>query len=255
MRTEYALAKPFLDGLTAVYLIDLLTKPLVFMTLIVLLASTVFRRRSGEAVKALARTFSEIKVGDVSLKFQQLEERVAAAESKADGIQQDLDALAVDRAELDTPLAAVDLAAHAKDLDELASTLRPIAATLADPTPYEIDLAPGAPEAKVFGAAIVARAQPKARFAQPLIDQIDYLAADAQLRSFRLKIVYRLVMALETVLRTDNRLSRRKLTADVRLRATTALRALAANPRCVADDAQAGNKGIGTRIHRTLALV
>lgn len=246
--------KGFFDGLTAVYLIDLVTKPLVFATLVALLLSTVFRRQAAEGLRGLARTFSEIKVGDVSVTFQKLEERVAVAESKAEGLQEQLDALAVDRTELDAPLDAFDANAAASDLDELASTLRPIAATLADPTAYEADLAPGAPEAKVFGAAIVARAQPKAHFAQPLIGQIDYLAGDAKLRGFRLKVVYRLVMALEIVLRTDNRLSRRKLTAEVRLRASTALQALAANPRCLADDAAAGTKGIGTRIRRTLAL-
>jgi hypothetical protein len=248
-------AAGFFDGLTAVYLIDLVTKPLVFATLVFLLASTLLRRQSAEAVKGLARTFSEIKVGDVSLKFQQLEERVAIAESKAEDLQQSLDELAVGRDELDSPLTAFNSKAKAEDLDDLASRLRPIAATLSDPTPYEADLAPTASETKVFGAAIVARAQPKARFAEPLIGQIDTLAGDADLRGFRLKVVYRLVMALETVLRTDNRLSRHKLTPEVRARAAAALRKLAAHPRCLADDARAGAKGIGARIGRTLALV
>ncbi len=248
------MAKTFFDGVNAVYLINLVTSPLIFITLVLLLLFTVFRRQSGESLKALARTFSEIKVGDVSLTFQKLEERVAVAESKAEGLQEQLDALSVDRTELDAPLDLFDANADPRDLDELASDLRPIAATLADPAAYEADLAPGSPEAKVFGAAIVARAQPKALFARPLIGQIDYLAGDAKLRGFRLKVVYRVVMALEMVLRTDNRLSRRKLTAEVRLGATGALQALAANPRCAADDAAAGTRGIGTRIRRTLAL-
>lgn len=255
MKTKIAEQAGFFDGLTAVYLLDLLTRPLVFMTIVILLMVTVFRRSSGAGLRGLASIFSEVKVGDVSLKFQQLEERVAVAESKAESAQEQLDALAVDRKELDAPLAAFDSQAPGKDLDALASALRPIAATLEDPAQYEQDLAPGAPEEKVFGAAIVARSQPKARFAEPLTAQIDHLAADKALRGFRLKTVYRLVMALETVLRTDNRLSRRKLNADLRRRMSDALEALAASPRCQEDDRANGARGIGARIRRTLALI
>ena len=255
MKAKIAEHVGFFDGLSAVYLLDLLTRPLVFVTIVILTMVTVFRRSSGAGLRGLASILSEVKVGDVSLKFQQLEERVAVAESKAESAQEQLDALEVDREELDGPVAASYRGASAKDLDALASSLRPIAATLENPAAYEEDLAPGASEEKVFGAAIVARSQPKARFAEPLTIQIDHLAADRALRGYRLKTVYRLVMALETILRTDNRLSRRKLSDELRLRISAALEALAASPRCQEDDRANGSRGIGTRIRRTLALI
>jgi len=245
----------FFDGLTATYLLDFLTQPLVFITIVVVLMATVFKQTSAKALKDLAATFSEVKIGDVSLKFQQLEERVAVAESKAESAQQELDALAVARDELDTPLQTFDANASAESLDALASRLRPIAATLENAADYARDLVPGAAEEKVFGAAIVARSQPKAHFGAPLTAQLDYLAADKALRGFRLKTVYRLVMALETVVRTDNRLSRRKLTAEVRGPMSEALRALAGNPRCQEDDRVNGDRGIGDRIRQTQALI
>jgi hypothetical protein len=255
MKTKIAEQAGFFDGLTAVYLLDLLTKPLVFMTIVVLLMVTVFRRSSGAGLKGLASIFSEVKVGDISLKFQQLEERVAVAEGKAESAQEQLDDLTVDRKELDAPLEAFDSDASSKDLDALASALRPIASAIENPADYEQDLLPGATEEKVFGAAIVARSQPKARFAEPLAAQIDHLAADKDLRGFRLKTVYRLVMALETVLRTDNRLSRRKLNAELRRRISDALESLAASRRCREDDQANGTRGIGARIQRTLSLI
>jgi hypothetical protein len=244
----------FLDGLTAVYLLDLLTKPLVFTVLILVLATTVFRAQTKAGLSRLAESVASFKLGDFSVEFQKLEQRVAVAESKADSVREDLDDLTVDRAEFDEQLA-FDPQASAETLDEMASRVRSTANALTDTDSFEADLSPGSSEDKVFGAAIVARSQPKGQFALPLIGQIDYLAKDGHLRGFRLKVVYRLVMALETVLRTDNRLTRRRLSEDVRGRARATLGALAENPRSLEDDARNGPKGIGTRIRRTLALL
>jgi hypothetical protein len=245
----------FLDGLTAVYLLDLFTKPLVFTVLILLLATTVFRAQTKAALGRLAESVASFKLGDFSVEFQKLEERVAEAESKADSVREDLDDLTVGRSEFDEQMVGFDTHASAETLDDIASRMRSTADALTDTASFEADLSPGSPQDKVFGAAIVARSQPKGQFALPLTCQIDYLAKDPQLRGFRLKVVYRLVMALETVVRTDNRLSRRRLSDEVRRRARAALEALAENPRCQADDAQNGRKGIGTRIRCTQALL
>lgn len=248
-------APGFFDGLTAVHLLDLLTKPLVFTVLILVLATTVFRAQTKAALGRLAESVASFRLGDFSVEFQKLEQRVAVAESKADSVREDLDDLTVGRAEFDEQLVAFDPDASAETLDEIASRVRFTANALTDTASFEADLSPGSSEEKVFGAVIVARSQPKGQFALPLIGQIDYLAKDPQLQGFRLKVVYRLVMALETVLRTDNRLTRRRLSEEVRRRARTALNALAENPRSLDDDTRNGRKGIGTRIHCTQALL
>ena len=253
--TDAASALRFFDGLTAVYLLDLLTKPLVFTVLILVLATTVFRGQTKAALARLAESVASFRLGDFSVEFQKLEQRVAVAESKADSVREDLDDLTVGRADFDQQLEAFDPEASPDALDEIARRVRSTANALTDTASFEADLSPGSPEDKVFGAVLVARSQPKGQFALPLISQIEYLAKDSQLQGFRLKVVYRLVMALETVLRTDNSLTRRRLSEDLRRRARTALNALAENPCCTEDDARNGRKGIGTRIHCTVALL
>ncbi|MCS6622727.1 hypothetical protein N0B44_07380 [Roseibacterium beibuensis] len=245
----------FFDGVTMVYIVDTITKPQVLLFLTIALLAPYMAFRGERALTFLRRAVDAFSFGGLEVKFREISEELEENKRLTEAALETIDQLVVDRSQYDAVAEDFDGEAPAVALDKLAARLKTVAGGVTDVSSYVDDLAPGATEAKVFAAAVLASRRPEPAFAAPFALQMDHLAADDALRGFRLKTLYRLVMAMEEVARADNVRDPRLIDGKLRGRMARALERLARSPRPRADDSENGRRGIGARIQRALKVL
>jgi len=174
-----------------------------------------------------------IKVGNFEAKFRELQEAV-------DATQKELDQLKSTYREMEQDFMKTcnefDPDAPATELNKLASKLKAKAKGLTSIDFLFSNLANSSNQAEVFGAACALHVRPQFHAIDGVINLLDALSKTATLRDFRLKTIYRLLMAVDEIVKLDTRNDESLLTDEQRKGIARVLAQLQSHPRCLADD-------------------
>lgn len=185
------------------------------------------------AVPWASSWLESIKVGNFEAKFRELKEAV-------DATQKELDQLKATYQEMEKDFlktcAEFDPDAPAAELNKLASKLKAKAKGLTSIDFIFANLAGSANQAEVFGAACALHVRPQFHAIDGVIELLDALSRTADLRGFRLKTIYRLLMAVDEIVKLDTRNDDGLLTDEQRRGIGRVLGQLQSHPRCSADD-------------------
>lgn len=174
-----------------------------------------------------------IKVGNFEAKFRELKEAV-------DATQKELDQLKSTYVEMEKDFlktcAEFNPDAPATDLNKLASKLKAKAKGLTSIDFLFSNLANSSNQAEVFGAACALHVRPQFHAIDSVISLIDMLSKTPDLRGFRLKTIYRLLMAVDEIVKLDTRNDDDLLTPEQRQDIARVLGQLQCHRRCADDD-------------------
>ena len=226
------------------FLIETLTSPqIVFLLVIFWIVK--FRPKVLERIATL-------DVAGVKLELRELKESVEKTKTEIEGVATRLDLVTeqyVEAAEQFDPLS------KAKDIDKVGSDLKSYAASL-DNIDFVLEhLELDADQAHVYGAGCAIQVRPQPKFLLPLSAFIADMAQSSNLKNIRLRVAYKLVQAMENILRCDNKKPESILDPDSREKARAALESLKLHQRSQQDFNANGTKSIVTRIERTLKLI
>lgn len=174
-----------------------------------------------------------IKVGDFEAKFRELKEAVDATQKQLDQLKSTY--LEMEKDFLAT-CAEFDPDATATVLNKLASKLKAKAKGLASIDFIFSDIAASSDQSLVFGAACALHVRPQFHAIDGVVSLIDAISKTSNLRGFRLKTIYRLLMAVDEIVKLDTRNNDGLLSSDQRHRIDKVLVQLAAHPKCMKDD-------------------
>lgn len=144
---------------------------------------------------------------------------------------------------------------NANELDALGTELKSLAAGLGSIDFLLPMVVPGIGEGELFAVACAIQSRPQSEFLDPLTQHITHLASSTDLNKVRLRVLFRAAMALENIVRVDNKRTPRTVSPDRRQQLETALSHLAAHPLCKVDYDRYRTKSIVARINRVLKLV
>jgi len=115
-------------------------------------------------------------------------------------------------------------------------------------------LRPGLFQGYIFGAAKGIEAQPEPRYFGPLLGYLDRISRldDLNYDNLRLRVLYRLLMGMEAILKGDNAASAPAIDEAQREEAHEALQRIRATPRAAADAEKNKRGGLIRRIDRVL---
>lgn len=174
-----------------------------------------------------------IKFGNFEAKFRELKEAVVAT-------QKELDQLKSTYLEMEKDFlkscAEFNPDAPATELDKLASKLKAKAKGLTSIDFLFSNLAESSDQAEVFGAACALHVRPQFHAVDAVIGLMDELSKTSDLRRFRLKTIYRLLMAVDEIVKLDNRNDDGLLTDEQRSGIVRVLGQLQSHQRCLNDD-------------------
>ena len=107
-------------------------------------------------------------------------------------------------------------------------------------------------QGRTYGTACAIQVRPQSHFFKPLINLINEAAKTTDLAGARLKVIFRIVMAIENILNLDRRKTDPILKAGESNTAKTALEKLANHRRSIDDHNKYPRRSIVTRINRVL---
>jgi len=174
-----------------------------------------------------------IKIGDFEAKFRELREAVDATQKELHHLKSTY--LEMENDFLET-CAEFDADAPATELNKLASKLKAKAKGLASIDFIFTDLASSSDQSLAFGAACALHVRPQFHAIDGIVGLIDAMSKTSDVRGFRLKTIYRLLMAVDEIVKLDTRNNDGLLSADQRQNIVKALGQIAAHPICVNDD-------------------
>ncbi|WP_222840461.1 hypothetical protein [Aeromonas hydrophila] len=174
-----------------------------------------------------------IKFGNFEAKFRELKEAVDATQKELDQLKSTY--LEMEKDFLKT-CAEFSPDASAAELNKLASRLKAKAKGLTSIDFLFSNLAETSNQAEVFGAACALHVRPQFHAIDGVISLIDALSKTADLRGFRLKTIYRLLMAVDEIVKLDTRNDDGLLTDEQRKGIARALEQLQSHQRCITDD-------------------
>lgn len=192
----------------------------------------------------------------VEVEFKQyVDQKLAPVAAQVNEIKDDVASVKRALSELESDYIAqceiFDPKGEAKDLDGLATELKAFASALPS-LDFLLDICgPEATQAQLFGIATAVSVRPDHRFLEPLCEVVASASSKPDL-GIRLKAMYRLVMAIEGILRTDNRRQVRRVDSLVRRRCYDVLKTLEKHPSCQHDLFHAKGKSIVPRINRAI---
>ena len=174
-----------------------------------------------------------IKVGTFEAKFRELKDAV-------DATQKELDLLKATYHEMEKDFlktcAEFNPDAPATELNRLASKLKAKAKGLTSIDFLFSNLANSSNQAEVFGAACALHVRPQFHAIDGVISLIDALSKTSDLRGFRLKTIYRLLMAVDEIVKLDTRNDDGLLSNEQRREVVRVLSQLQSHHRCITDD-------------------
>lgn len=225
------------------FLVETITSPQVIFV-IVIVAILKFKPQILERIATL-------DVAGVKLELRELKSTVIQTQEEIQEFSSKLDAMAdqyIETAENFDPLST------AKDIDKVGSQLKSYAASL-DNIDFVFDhLSEDADHSLVYAAGCAIQVRPQPKFLDPLVKYIGAVSKSNSLKELRLRVAFKLVQAVENILRSDNKKPEKLLSQEERARASEVLRALRNHKRSQDDHAANGAKSIVTRIDRTLKL-
>ena len=206
-----------------------------------------------EAVRKRIEQGSSLKFGPVELgELKELRDSVQQTQNFVDDLKAQYTSLE------DAYLAtahAFEPDAPVFDLDELASQLKSLASGLPN-LHFMKDIAvPGIAQPDLFALSCALQVRPHVDFAVPLASILESIAEKVNLSNFRLRTLYRAIMAMDSIIRVDNRQTDKVLGTYDRSRIKAALARFRESPRCAEDYDKYKNKSIVARIDRVLKLL
>lgn len=181
-----------------------------------------------------------VRVGDFEAKFRELRSEVAAARKDVDETRREVDTLKAAYQAMDTDYLAAcaefDPEASPSQLNDLASRLKARARGLRAIEFLFQGIDSEKDEGRVFGAACALHVRPQFEAIAGVTALIDKLASDVNLMRFRLKTVYRLLMAVDEIVKLDQRNKGTLLNEEQRTLITAALERMRTHSRCASDD-------------------
>jgi hypothetical protein len=144
-----------------------------------------------------------------------------------------------------------DEEASISDIDTLGKKLSEMIKGIADASFIVRRLRADSSPGYVFGAAKAIEAKPLPEYFNPLLKYLQYLIEEDLLETIRLRVVYRLVMALEGIAATNER----AVPVEERERARGALRGLLGSKRVELDRMENPRSSLAERIERALKTV
>lgn len=186
-----------------------------------------------------------IRVGDFEAKFRALQQTVDATKKELDEIKATYQVMQDDYLD---DCKAFDPDAPAAELNRLATRLKAKAKGLASIDFLFADLAQTGDQGLAFGAACALQVRPQFQAIDGVVRLLDALAQTPDLRGFRLKTIYRLLMAVDEIVKLDARNGRTLLSDAQRGALAAALQQLARHARCVGDDTEDYAQRIGGKL-------
>jgi len=206
-----------------------------------------------EAVRKRIEQGSSLKLGPVELgEIKELRDSVQQTQNFVDDLKAKYTSL--ESAYL-ASAQAFEPDAPVFDLDELASQLKSLASGLPSLDFMKYIAVSGITQPDLFALSCALQVRPQADFAVPLASILENIAVKVNLSNFRLRTLYRSIMAIENIIRVDNRQPSKALDNDDRSRIKEALEKFRESPRCVEDYDKYKNKSIVARIDRVLKLL
>ena len=226
------------------FIVETLTSPqVIFIAAIVAIVK--FRPKILDRIATL-------DVAGVKLELRELKETVQQTKAEVEDVSNKLDAVTdqyLETAESFDPLS------DAKDIDKVGSNLKSYAASLDNIDFVFEHLNKDADQSHVYGAGCAIQVRPQPKFLEPLANYILMLSASPNLKKIRLRVAYKLVQAMENILRSDNKKPEPVISTTQRTLAKKALDSLKGHRRSRDDHAANGAKSIIARIDRTLNLI
>ncbi|WP_417361268.1 hypothetical protein [Gallaecimonas pentaromativorans] len=185
------------------------------------------------AIPWVSSWLESIKFGNFEAKFRELKEAVVATQKELDQLKSIY--LKMEKDFLMT-CSEFNPDAPATELNRLASNLKAKAKGLTSIDFLFSNLANSSNQAEVFGAACALHVRPQFHAIDAVIDLIDTLSKTEDLRGFRLKTIYRLLMAVDEIVKLDTRNKDGLLTDEQRGGVVRVLGQLQSHRRCIGDD-------------------
>ncbi len=185
----------------------------------------------------LPKWLESVRLGDFEAKFRKIEEELQATRDEVDQLKKRYTELEADYL---AECEKFDPEASAAALNKLASSLKGKAKGLASVDFLFHDLSPGSPQYIAFGAACAMQVRPAFHTLDAIVSLLTGLAGKSDLGGYRLKTVYRLLMAVDEVVRLNSKNEDVELVSPeqaARIRTMAGL--IAQNPRCRDDDTAA----------------
>lgn len=174
-----------------------------------------------------------IKIGNFEAKFRELKEAV-------DATQKELDKLKSTYLEMEQDFlkacSEFNPDADKIELDKLASKLKAKAKGLISIDFLFSNLVSSSNQSEIFGAACALHVRPQFHAINSVISLIDVLSNTVDLRGFRLKTIYRLLMAVDEIVKLDTRNNNGLLADEQRRNIARVLGRLHSHPKCISDD-------------------
>lgn len=141
-----------------------------------------------------------------------------------------------------------------KELDTLGSELKSLAAGLRSLDFLLPVVGRYMKQKDLYSVACAVQVRPQESFFRPLLDCLFRLSETPGLLGFRLAVIYRAVMAIENIARTDNKRKRKTILPVDRDYMSRVLNRLRSHKRCKEDHTIYREKSLATRIMRALKV-
>lgn len=181
----------------------------------------------------ISRWLKSIKVGDFEAEFRELKAVVEATQNELDQLK-----LTYQEMEVDFIKSCKDFdpEASSTELNQLATNLKAKAKGLISIDFIFKDLVNSSDEALIFGAACALSVRPQFHAIDKILDLFLILSESPDMRGVRLKTIYRLLMALDEIIKLDYRNRKDLLTDEQRERIKDILIKIKKHPKCLNDD-------------------
>lgn len=185
------------------------------------------------AVPWASSWLESIKLGDFEAKFRELQESVDATRKELRQLKATYSEM---EAEFLLACAKFDPEASSTQLNKLASELKAKAKGLASIDFIFSDLATTSDQSRAFGAACALQVRPQFHAIDGVVGLLDALSQSEDLNGFRPKTVYRLLMAVDEIVKLDSRTAEGLLSEQQRRDVGRVMRQIEVNMTCAPDD-------------------
>ena len=197
--------------------------------------------RNPDALEALPRFFTKLKLGPLEAEFRQLRQELEETKQQVGELEADINDY---ERQLQSLAETFDPNAPVAELASTREALKALAGNIEDPAVIRRGLSSDVNAAELYAAAEIARAKRDVTLFEDVVACLDRLGSDAKLSGVRLHTVWTLTSALHRTLIADHKHGVKRLTTEQLERARAVLAKLVANPRVLSDRVDAPMKGV-----------
>jgi len=176
---------------------------------------------------------SSIKMGGFEAKFRKLEDKVEQQEVELDNLKARYSALEEEYLET---CSEFRVTSESSDLDKLASKLKAKAKGLSSIDFLFTNLSVNSPQGKLLGAACAIHVRPQFHLLPSLVSLVEQLGSTNELKPLRLKVVFRLIMAIDSIVNLDNKNEASLIEPEYQEKLKAALKKMSTHPYFINDD-------------------